>query len=269
MKTNTESLKLLGLSRTELRVFEAMRAGEDTPVRISRRTRVSRPAVYEILGRLHARGLVVSHIRNGKKYWTGARDRDVEQLLYEMKKELLRFEEGVEEVHGRSDSTVVVHRGAKAIQKVVRAMFRDNKEQRFYGIQGDRVNVGWNRVFGVESTNELNRWIKSNRIIMEGIFPHGFFEKFTRENGIGWARDFEGRMAIAHEISEKYFQHGGQIFMMKQSLYLMAMNEEVIVEVRNSEIQKLLLAMFSFIQDNSRKFDVNARLREILAKGNM
>lgn len=44
----------------------------------------------------------------------------------------------------------------------------------------------------------------------------------------------------------------------------MTMNEETVIEVRNSEIQKLVLSMFHFIQDNSRKFDVNAQLRKLL-----
>jgi len=46
----------------------------------------------------------------------------------------------------------------------------------------------------------------------------------------------------------------------------MAMNEEIIIEVRNSEIQKLILSMFRFIQDNSKKFDVNERLRKLVKK---
>ena len=96
--------------------------------------------------------------------------------------------------------------------------------------------------------------------------PFGFFERQTKALGKKWAQDFEGRMAVNHEIDEEYFQHGGQIWIFKKSVYLIAMNEEIIIEVRNSEIQKLLLSMFSFIQDNSQKFDVNARLRKLLGK---
>jgi len=73
-------------------------------------------------------------------------------------------------------------------------------------------------------------------------------------------------MAVNHGIDEEYFQHGGQVWMFKNSVYFIAMNEEIIIEVRNSEIQKLLLSMFSFIQDNSQKFDVNARLRKLLGE---
>jgi len=266
LNLSPEHIKLLGLSRKEIRVLDALYAGKSTPLLISEHTKVSRPAIYEILTRLHKRGLVKSNIQNGKKYWSQAKGKDLEQELYETKKALFDFEEGVEEVHGLSDSTVIIHRGEEAIRKLLRGILKDNKEQRLYGIQGDVVGIGWNKVFGVEGTNELNRFIKKNRIIVEAILPSGWVDRQTKLLGEKWARDFEGRTSMAHEIDEEYFKHGGQIWIFRKSLYLMAMNEEIIIEVRNSEIQKLILSMFAFIQNNSRKFDVNARLRDLLGE---
>lgn len=52
----------------------------------------------------------------------------------------------------------------------------------------------------------------------------------------------------------------------QESLYIIAMREEIIIEVRNSEIQKLILAMFRFMQDHSKKIDVNALLRMLIKK---
>ena len=266
MKLSPEQIKLLGLSRKEIQVLDALRAGHSTPLLISEHTKVSRPAIYEIITRLHKRGLIKSNIKDSKKYWSQAKDKDLEQALYETKKALFDFEDGVEEVQGLSDSMVVVHRGGGAIRNLLKGILKDNKDARMYGIQGDVVVIGWNKVFGVEGTNELNRLIKKNRIIVEGIMPFGWFERQTKLLGKKWAQEFEGRMAVNHGIDEEYFQHGGQVWMFKNSVYFIAMNEEIIIEVRNSEIQKLLLSMFSFIQDNSQKFDVNARLRKLLGE---
>ena len=266
MKFTKEQLRLLGLSRSELLVLCAIYENKDTPLLITAHTKVSRPAIYEILPRLHARGIIRSTIRKGKKYWVPAKLQDIEQALYDTKKQLLNVAEGVEEVRGLSDSLVTVHRGGEAIRKLLRGILKENKNQRLFAIQGDTVVIGWNKVFGVEGTNELNRFIKQNQIIVEGIVPLGWFERQSKIMGQSWLKDFEGRMAINHEISEEYFDHGGQIWMFKNSIYFVAMNEEVVIEVRNSEIQKLIAAMFAFIQDNSRKFDVNARLRQLIAK---
>ncbi len=264
MKLNTEQIKLLGLSRKEIWVLDALREGKNTPLSISRYTKVSRPAIYEILVRLHKRTLVKSNIRNGKKYWSQVKDRNLEQELYETKKALLGFEEGREEIYGLSDSTVVVHRGGRAVRKILDSIVKEYKKERLYAIQGDKVAEGWERIYTTTGINEWNKGVKKNQIITEMIFPEGMIERQVNIYGEKWARDFEGRAAVAHEIDQNYFQHGGQIFIFKKSLYLMAMNEEVIIEVRNSEIQKLILSMFRFIQDNSHKFDVNALLRSII-----
>ena len=46
----------------------------------------------------------------------------------------------------------------------------------------------------------------------------------------------------------------------------MVMNEEIIIEVKNPEIQKLTLSIFRFMQDNSKKLDVNEKLRKLIEK---
>jgi len=265
-KLSREQIRLLGLSGSELAVLEALRAGHNTPLLISEHIKVSRPAIYEILDRLHKRGLIKSNIRGGKKHWSQSRDKDIEQELYSSKRQLLGIEEGIDEVRGLSDSTVVAYHGGEAIRGLLHKILKDNKNQRLYGIQGDTPAIGWSRVVGIERTNELNRIIKQNNIIVEAIVPYGWFERQIKLLGKKWAEDFEGRASATHIVDEKYFQHGGQIWIFKNSLYLIAMNEEIIIEVRNSEIQKLILSMFRFIQDNSQKIDVNALLRELIAK---
>ena len=260
-KISPKMIKLLGLSSREVLVFNALRAGNNTPLLIAKDTKVSRPAIYEILDRLHKRGLITSTIKKGKKYWSQAKDRDLEQEIYETKRALFDLEEGE---YGVSDSTVVVHRGIKAIRKVLFDIMNNHKGQRLYTLLGDNPIRGWNKIIGIEGTNEINKSIKKNDIIVEMTIPFGWFERQIKLQGRQWAIDFEGRAAITHEIDEKYFHHSGQIFIFKQSLYLIAMNEEVIIEVRNSEIQKLILFMFKFIQDNSDKFNVNTRLQGLL-----
>ncbi len=263
-KLSKEHIRLLGFSRKEVEVLDALRAKKTTPLLISEYTKVSRPAIYEILDRLHKRGLIKSNIQNGKKYWSQAKEIDLEEELYSTKKQLFNIEEGTEEVRGLSDSAVIVHRGSLATRNILEDIFKNHKNQRFYGIQGDKVALGWNKIFGGKGIDELNRSLKKNRFISELIVPTDFFRRQTKLLGQQWAKDFEGRTAITHEIDEEYFQNAGQIFIFKNSLYLIAMNEKIIIEVRNSEIQKLVLSMFKFIQDHSRKIDVNAILRELI-----
>lgn len=262
----TENLKLLGLSKKEQKVLTALQVGSDTPVKLSKATDVSRTAIYAILQNLKKRGLAESHITNGKRHWALASEREIEEVLYAAKRSLFKIPEGREEMHSLSDATVIVHRGQEAVKKVVNEIFLQNSHDRLYGFQGDVAAINWNSVFSVQETNKINRLIKEKGFIVEAVLPDGWFERQTRELGTEWAKDFEGRTTRVNVIDQEYFAHGGQVFIFKQSIYLMALGEELVIEIRNSEIQKMLLAFFKFIQDNSQLIDANALLRDVIAE---
>lgn len=258
-------IRLLGLSDKEISVLDAIRSGCQTALAVSDQSKVSRQGAYEVLERLQKRGLVIRRIKNGKKYWMQADQRKIEQELMLSKNQLQQEVKRDAGIYNPSDSMITVYRGKDAIRSLFKNLFDGHAHQRFYAMQGDAVVVGWNKIFGVDGTNEINRRIKKNDIIAEGVVPYGWFERQTEKLGKNWAKDFEGRAAMMHEIEEGYFEHGGQFFIFRDSLYLMAMNEGLVIEVRNSEIQKVILSMFSFIEDHAQKFDLNARLRELIA----
>lgn len=257
-------LKLLGLSKKEEKALAALQGGADTPLLLARTAKISRTAAYAILGNLKKRGLAQSRITGGKKRWSLASERELEETLYAAKRALLKIPVGREEVRGLSDATVIVHRGKDAIKKVVTEMVQEHKNERLYGFQGDVAAINWDKVFSVAETNQLNRSIKKNLLIVEAILPDGWFERHAKEFGVEWAKDFEGRATRVNVIDAEYFAHGGQLFMFKQSIYLMALGEEIVIEICNSEIQKMLLAFFKFIQDNSRVIDANEILRNVI-----
>lgn len=263
---NDQNLQLLGLTPKEQNVFFGLQNGADTPLLLARETKVSRPAVYAILKNLKKRGLVISRITNGKKHWQLVGEKEMEEIIYETKRVLLKIPKGREELHGLSDSTVVIHRGKDAIRSAMLNLFDDKKHERFFwGFQGDTSTIGWNKTFSVAETNRINRQIKNNGIITQAILPQGWFEEQTKLLGIEWAKDFEGRTTRFNVLDPKYFAHGGQCWIFKDSLYLFALNEELIIEIRNSEIQKMVLSIFEFIQENSRVVDANELLRNLIS----
>lgn len=262
----SESWQLLGLSRKEEKVLQSLLNGPTTPLQLSRATHVSRTAVYAILVNLKKRGLAQSHIVQGKKYWSVRPEREIEETLYATKRALLKIPVGREELHGLSDATVIVHRGQESIRKVLGELLLDHKNERFYGLVGDNAAAYWNNMFSLQETNRFNRALKANSIIAETIVQDGVLERQTRELGVSWAKEFEGRTTRVNVIDAEYFAHGGQIFIFKQSIYLMALGEELVIEIRNSEMQRMLLMFFKFIQDNSQLIDANELLRKAIAE---
>ena len=263
-----KSLSILDLSIKEEIVLLAIIQGINTPLLLAKETRVTRPAVYDILKKLKERGLVKSHIHNGKKSWSLASKEDIDEALYETKKVLLSISEGVEEVKGLSDGTIVVHRGKVAILSMLSHIVNHRQEARLHIMQGDMVQKGWDAIVGKETINKFNDDLRSHRIITEAIFPNHWFKDHVNrlgiDEGIKWLKGFIGRAYSAHQIDKKYFNHAGQIFMFKDSLYLMAMNEALVVEIRNSEIQKMVKSMFSFIEEHAEKVDINIGLQKMI-----
>lgn len=261
-----DAIRLLGLSKKELAVLEALKSGMDTPVKIAAETDISRPAIYAILGHFKKRGFAATHIRNGRKHWSLAPEREIEEVLYDAKRALLNIPEGSEELYGRSDASVIIHRGAEAIRTVLIDLLAAHKTERFYAITGTRATAFWDQLFSPRETNHFNRTLKKNDIIAETILQEGWLEHEARKLGPAWALDFEGRTTRVNVIDPEYFAHGSQIFIFKQSIYLMALGEELVIEIRNSEIQRMLLMFFKFIQDNSQLIDANELLRKVIAE---
>ena len=259
-----ENLRLLGLSRKEEKVLSGLQSENNTPLALLRSTKISRTTIYATLENLKRRGLVISRIANGKKTWALADERKIEAVLYDVKRSLLKISEGREEVYGRSDSMVVVHRGVDAVKKVLGNMMAIHKNERFYAFQGNEASLNWDKIFNIEETNKFNREVKKNYIITEIIIPENFFEEHAQKSGIDWGKSFEGRPIRGNVIDRTYFQHAGHLWVFKDSLYLMALNEEIVIEIRNSEIKKMILALFRFVQENSRTIDANEVLRKLM-----
>jgi biotin operon repressor len=256
-----DNLQILGLSAKENKVLLALRDGADTPVKMARQTSVSRSAVYKILKQLQKRGIAVLRITDGHKHWELENEHDLDRSVYDVKRSLLKIPEGSEAIHGRADSSVIVHRGREAVRTLILNLFKDSKGEKFYwGFHGLESVQGWSNLFKTEEVNKVNH------LITEGVMPDGWFESETRRLGVGWAKDFEGRTARVNVADPKYFRHGGQCWIFKDVIYLLSLTEELVIEIRNSELQKMLLSSFEFMQDNSRLIDVNELLRNLIAE---
>jgi hypothetical protein len=222
--------------------------------------------VYVILQKLKKRGIADSRILEGKKSWHFTNSKELAETLYELKKSLLQLSDGREEVVGVEDSTIVVHRGKEAVRKIFFTMFMAHKQERFLALTDVTPLESWLATFTQEEINETNRIIKKNSLITELIVPMGWLEDHFNALGDEWARDYEGRTSSTVYADKKYFNHSGQIFAFKDSLYLLALDDQLVIEIRHSDIQKMILAMYSFIKDHGVKVDANKRIREMIEK---
>ena len=272
--TELKYLQLLNLSSHEAKLFALLQSDMPlTPLELSRKCAIPRASIYVALSGLKKRGLARHVIINKKSKWCRTSESELTNILYETKKKLLGFVDGKEEVvsgaSSATDGVVTVHRGNTAVKKVIFDMIRDRKHERFLGYTAfsDVLMKGWMNVFTEDEINEFNRIVKKNGIISELIAPENWIEDHYKAMGNTWAKDYEGRTSSAVYLDKKYFQNSGQIFAFKDVMYLVALNDKMVIEIRHSDIQKMILGMYSFIKERGETVDVNKRLRELMKKG--
>ena len=277
--SNTNLHKLLNLTSNEIKVFNILcdnKESKHTPLSISASTKIARPTVYITLDALKGRGLINRYTLDGKKYWRANSDSEIVELLQNSKKYLLNTPSGTESYAGSKnsksndvlESIVKVYRGKEEIKSLINHLFTNHKHERWQAIQGNRVSAGWYQIFGLDGINHVNELIKKNQMITDGIMPHRWYKEEFDKYGISWAEGFMGRMAATSEIDQKYFDHDGQIFLFEDSVYLLALNEELVIEIKNSQIKSILKEMVHCITDNADKVDVNSELRKLIDKTN-
>ena len=287
--SNSNLHKLLNLTSNEVKVFNTLcnnfniqnikSETKHTPLSISAGTKIVRPTVYITLDTLKGRGLINRYTLDGKKYWKVNNDSEIIELLQNSKKFLLSTPSGSESYAGSKsregsknndvlESIVKVYRGKEEIKNLINHLFTNHKHERWQAIQGNRVSAGWYQIFGLDGINHVNELIKKNQMITDGIMPHRWYKEEFDKYGISWAEGFMGRMAATSEIDQKYFDHDGQIFLFEDSAYLLALNEELVIEIKNSQIKSILKEMVHYITDNADKVDVNKELRRLIDKTN-
>jgi hypothetical protein len=268
--TQLKNLQLLNLTAHEAKVFLLLQTEVLlTPLELSRLCDIPRASIYVALDTLKKRGLAHHAVVNKKNKWKRANAKELGDVLYDTKKAVLGFVDGKEEVSGATDGVVTIHRGKAAVKKVVFGMISNRKHERFlcYTAFSDLIDKGWLTIFTPEEINEFNRIVKKNGIISELVAPEHWIEDHYNAMGDTWAKDYEGRASSAVYLSKRYFDHSAQIFAFKDAMYLLALNDKMIIEIRHSDIQKMILAMYGFMKERGDVVDVNRRLRELMGKG--
>ena len=258
-------LTLLGLSKKEKQVFVCIEKGHSTPLLIHEATGISRTAIYHIVEILKKRGLVKGYIKEGKRLLRVATERELGDILYETKRELLHFSSGKEEIVV-SDSTVIVHRGHEAVKECLVYMFQTYKKERFIGIQGKNDIQAWTETFTVKFINSLNRLIKEHGQISEGLVPTGWLEHCYLTFGPEWVDDYMGRAGRMHYLDEKYFNHSADIYIFKKVMFLISVKDLLVVEIRHSDISTAVLDLIRFAMDTTRPINYAEIIRTMVKK---
>ena len=286
INSKASSLDILGLSNKEKKVLacllldvqtasknedsdksETSNKNINTPLLIHRETHMSRTAIYHILEVLKKRGMVERYKENGKFYYRMISIEEIANKLYEVKIGLNKngFSPSLKGRVGEGPESmgVIVHQGLLAIQACFTKMFTENKNCKFMGVQGNNTLPLYGEYLGQGFVDELNKKIKENKIIVEGIMSEGWETTSKASFDAEWATHYTGRMANLHQIPKEYFRHQGEIFLFNETLYLITLRELTIIEIRHGDISQSIAMLIKYIMENTHTIDINRRVREL------
>lgn len=265
-KAFQDTVSFLNLNINEQIIFKLLEK-YPTPISLAKNCSIPRPTIYITLEKLARRGLVLRLKRSNKKIWIKNTDENIEKMITQSKTYFFDNKPKLSEKISISDNLqIYIHKGKNQIIKLLTKISKTHSRDRLIMISGDLVVDSWKKVLGVNKINSFNRDIKKYKIITELITSKKWFEDQTKDFGINWAKDFEGRTTQVQNIDNKYLNYASQIFIIKDQVYLVSMADEVFIEIKNNEIAKLLISLTRFIQDHSSIIDPNALLRELIQK---
>ncbi len=151
---NTEILKEMGLTETEIKVYVSLlEQGESLASKISEKANVERAVTYHILEKLIKKGIVSYVIKENRKYFSAAEPeklksllREKEDLLNELIPELAKLKKSEEQ-----PLSIEVFKGKEGFKTVMEDLIRDKKPYYIIGYTGKSPEISgfwyihWNK----------------------------------------------------------------------------------------------------------------------------
>lgn len=265
----TTPTDFLSLSRNEVTIFNLLKAEAfSTPALLSRYCNIPRPTVYITLEKLSDRGLVQKRTVAGKSVWKVSSTQAITEAFERSKALLLGSKANIRKINLNTNTDIVVHRGKDTILEIFSNLIHKHGGNRLVGIQGDYAGDAWKDSFEIDDINTINTQITKQGLITEIITSRKWFKRQVDIFGKSWAENFLGRTAQIHFIDNVYLDYKSQIFIFGNQTYLVSMEDEVFIEIKNKEISKLIVSLMRYIEDSSPSVNITKILSELITTGN-
>jgi predicted transcriptional regulator len=217
----------------EKSVLKALRK-LNTPLKISRETKIPRPTVYFILEKLKTRGLVKKEKIGKKSIW----------LL----KNNIEVSDGNE---------IETHKNLKVYDSpelIIDFLYKfiHNGTSRFQFFNGDHNPKYWGEHIKTDEVVKLNNLIRDNNLVSDVISSTSFIRQNEDVLGQEWTNSFVDKPTEYHVLDSKYTNFNSQIILQKGKVFIMNIEKPVVFEISDPDIYKCFLSIFEFIKDHTK-----------------
>lgn len=253
----------MGLSREEAVILEMLqKTARSSVTGLADSVKIPRTTVHFLLKKLKKRGFVEQIKIGGHYEWKIFSQTDLSRKLrkllaaFELKSDILGGIEG-------DDIGVEVYKGKEKIKEIYKNILKVGNNERVYVIQGNKSAKKALQKIDKEYFFDFHKAFKKRRVIMEGVIGESTLEIFKRLT----TKELEShsdRLIITHVVPDQFVDFNVDIIMYSNSVFIVNIEEENIIFIKNISIIQALKSLLSFMQANSEKIDLNAYIKQII-----
>jgi DNA-binding MarR family transcriptional regulator len=242
-------IKLLGLSKNEVRVVNVLGHMPLSPAEIEKKTKLPHASVIDTLSRFIDRGLVQIVSSQHRKTYTS----NIRSVF--------------DSVHTPKESPsleVEVYQGKEALLSLISLELVNHRHDRLLSFHGKEVSDGWLSILNPKEIQKRNALIIEHDIIVERFVPlNGYrdlFKKFPRS----WQETMVGRSHITHFLPDEYFKTRTELMMFSDIVMLYETHNQKIVVFRNKDTVSMYASMFDMMRTIGRKINSEEEFQKYL-----
>lgn len=277
MNWHSKSIKILGLTESEIEVLKALELAKSTQD-IKRLTGLSRTGIKYVLEKLIDKGMV-ERVKVGKRYIFMAISKKELSSKFKNIFDEINIEAGATQgglagarIKTSKENEFIIHVGAKEIIPAYQRIASINKGERIKAIQHHK---SWMELLEKVSKDQLvdfNRSIIKNHLILDGMLNESAYDSYLQEikkdprKHKDTVESLSGRMADYTVFPNNMFNYNCELWLFKSTTLLINWHEEVAIEITNQSMTSFLRDMFEFVKEGGKKIDHNKVIKGLLER---
>jgi DNA-binding transcriptional ArsR family regulator len=260
-----DELDILDLTLPEEKILVAISVQARHISDIASLTDLPRTSLLYILTKLRKRGLV-KLLRRGKRAFYKSNFHSTLKQLSSIHSPSHSPLQTNEPDYRQAMNGVVIHEGVTAIMNIFERLADQPKNSRIYGIQPDN-SINWAlRKPHTDDWTRINTIIKEKSFIIEGIVHEKSVETILKEvgtkNALEIFNSFFGRLQDYAKIPDEFANVEAEFWSFGGSAFIVNWNTEVAIEIVDSDMVTLLLAMFSCVKELGQRYNQNEKMKQ-------
>ncbi len=231
---------MIGLSRSEVKVFKKLTSKAQSVADIVRITKMPRMTVYTNLLRL-AKMKLAQEVKSesGKRVlWVKTGDASLE-------KEISQIAEGILGKQIGNMAGITKYSGKEEVGGALMNLTTRKDGARMYSVQSSKNWQMWLDLMGKEWVNKHNRAVVTHKLIALTIHSEDAPTDIKKDKEITNA--YKGRLGNSHAIPEEFLPKGLSLYLFDDTILLVDLERVTAISFTDHGMASFLIKMFTFM----------------------